>query len=842
MSDSGEDLSMLNLGETQITEVPSELTEITILQMNGNQLRNIPQDIGKLTKLQELNIANTQITETPPELYKLKNLTSLDMSNNQLKCIPEDIGNLKKLQKLDVTANQVEIIPIRLFKLKELNELHMDDNTIYIIPEGIGKLRALKKLSLGKNNIKELPLDIFDLKELTELDMHENKLTTIPQDICKLKKLRRVNFQANQIKNVPLDLFAMQNLTELNMSGNQMKMIPSNISEKLRVLRLSDNSIRYLNNAVLTQASKLEELSLDGNPLVDPPIAVCKRGLKAMMQYTGGDDTMRVVRVMLKPSDYKKMKYELLSGFWLCVHPKTVKCEAELEVEILNTRPNLDDFEELESRVINISSHQTSFPSVTLEYPLEFLDLSRDNVIVRSMDYYYDGIVWHELKSAKMRDFITTDITACGMYAVKSKPQRTNFLITPRAGTYTSDDNMASLETTTGAVTGNIDTTMEVHDLRSFQESISTDNDMSASSAVIFRGNDGKEGAVNLNALASVSLRSPSPSISVDRLALRVLSSRNYGEDWEDITESVTPTVKDDMVSFNIKQLKGYGVAHVPSSRIRHAVTFFCKVFNWLRRRKHTAKVLLLQHEVQQCLLLVDVVRSLYIHEQITKWKDNGFKSIHENDVPYSQDLTIANGDVISVETSPPFIIESMITNTTFFASRDNHLKPKVRCTNEEPARGANDVIGGTMLFYLREDPMSELHFWVSKNYEDSSRRTGPHEGESSSSEYTRLFRFLARKLLSNQWKPLASRLGIEDFEINRIEFRYPRDLNEQIYQMFRLWEGKQWLRGAELIDKLCSALEQEGLRARAEEVRNFLETDTKSQTKKKKSGVCLMI
>ena len=88
----------------------------------------IPSDIGKLTKLRDINLANNALTGTiPPEIGLLKNLTELDLANNTLTgTIPPEIGLLKNLTELDLANNALTgTIPSEIGLLKNLEILDL---------------------------------------------------------------------------------------------------------------------------------------------------------------------------------------------------------------------------------------------------------------------------------------------------------------------------------------------------------------------------------------------------------------------------------------------------------------------------------------------------------------------------------------------------------------------------------------------------------------------------------------------------------------------------------------------------------------------------------------------
>ena len=50
----------------------------------------------------------------PESLGNLTALTELDLSGNQLTAVPESLGNLTALTELDLSGNQLTALPVRL--------------------------------------------------------------------------------------------------------------------------------------------------------------------------------------------------------------------------------------------------------------------------------------------------------------------------------------------------------------------------------------------------------------------------------------------------------------------------------------------------------------------------------------------------------------------------------------------------------------------------------------------------------------------------------------------------------------------------------------------------------
>ena len=83
-----------------------------------------------LYNLQELNLADKQLSEIPTEIGNLTNLQSLYLSGNQLSEIPTEIGNLTNLQNLDLSGNQLTELPREIGNLTNLEYLYLYYNQL----------------------------------------------------------------------------------------------------------------------------------------------------------------------------------------------------------------------------------------------------------------------------------------------------------------------------------------------------------------------------------------------------------------------------------------------------------------------------------------------------------------------------------------------------------------------------------------------------------------------------------------------------------------------------------------------------------------------------------------
>ncbi|MDJ0580613.1 COR domain-containing protein [Crocosphaera sp.] len=261
-----------------ITFLPKEIGQLTSLQLldiSGNQLTEIPVVIGQLTSLQRLKLCENKLIEIPSIIGQLTSLQELKLSGNQLTEIPVVIGQLTSLQVLDLGGNQLTEIPVEIGQLTSLQQLDIWDNQLTEIPAEIGQLTSLQQLDLRLNKLTEIPVEIAQLTSLQQLYLWDNQLTEIPAEIGQLTSLQQLHLGYNKITEIPVEIAQLTSLQILELGYNKITEIPAEIGQltSLQILELLDNKLTEI-PAEIGQLTSLQILYLWGNKLTEIPAEI----------------------------------------------------------------------------------------------------------------------------------------------------------------------------------------------------------------------------------------------------------------------------------------------------------------------------------------------------------------------------------------------------------------------------------------------------------------------------------------------------------------------------------------------------------------------------------------
>ncbi len=96
-------------------------------------LTEVPQEIGELEWLYEINLSHNFLSRLPDTFRKLKRLQVLDLSYNffnGIESLPFDTYDNLSIQEIDISNNNIQKFPNELFNLDYLEEVYLENNPV----------------------------------------------------------------------------------------------------------------------------------------------------------------------------------------------------------------------------------------------------------------------------------------------------------------------------------------------------------------------------------------------------------------------------------------------------------------------------------------------------------------------------------------------------------------------------------------------------------------------------------------------------------------------------------------------------------------------------------------
>ena len=217
---------------------------ITALSLPHYHLKELPESIGLLSKLEYLCIMGNKLTTLPLSFNSLSNLKELKLSYNNLEYLPDSVYDIaKKYYAKKYIKDGVKSSEAPVLGLLEILKAYEIENYAYL--ENI------------ENNTNILDFDIFCLYKINDqgniigiyIREYENvEISYFPEQICSLKKLKELVLSYCDINKIPKEIGNLESLEYLDLRGNNIKEIPLEIMKLkyLRYLDLTENNLRDL--------------------------------------------------------------------------------------------------------------------------------------------------------------------------------------------------------------------------------------------------------------------------------------------------------------------------------------------------------------------------------------------------------------------------------------------------------------------------------------------------------------------------------------------------------------------------------------------------------------------
>ncbi|PON63062.1 Leucine-rich repeat, typical subtype, partial [Trema orientale] len=219
-------MKYLHLSYTAIEELPTSilsLDDLTLLDLTGCNLKNLPNNISKLGSLKDLYLRNCSSFNKFPELPR--NIVKLDLSGTAIEQVPSSIKHVSTLQELHLmNCTRLMNLSTSICELKHLRDLSLlRCSKLENFPEILEPMESLGSLDLRETGITGLPrfslVNLITLRSLF-LDDCEN-LASVPHSIFCISSLQRLSLSnCPRVELLaPMSQICSHRLKELNMSN-----------------------------------------------------------------------------------------------------------------------------------------------------------------------------------------------------------------------------------------------------------------------------------------------------------------------------------------------------------------------------------------------------------------------------------------------------------------------------------------------------------------------------------------------------------------------------------------------------------------------------------------------
>lgn len=162
------------------------------------------------------------LTTFPREILGLADtLESLDLSGNALTTLPDDLGRLRHLRQLFCSGNRFQRLPPSLGDCAALSQVGFRGTGLRELPaESLPP--AVRWLTLTDNQLQQLPDALGQRPWLQKLMLAGNQLQQLPASLGQAPRLELLRLAANRFDQLPGWLPELPQLAWLAWSGNPM--------------------------------------------------------------------------------------------------------------------------------------------------------------------------------------------------------------------------------------------------------------------------------------------------------------------------------------------------------------------------------------------------------------------------------------------------------------------------------------------------------------------------------------------------------------------------------------------------------------------------------------------
>ena len=173
-----------------------ELCGARHLKLSEN-LTEFPHEILSLKEtLEVLDLTGNQLSTLPDELAGFGKLRIIFCSENRFTELPEVLGRCPALTMVGFKANRIATVSAKALPAG-LRWLILTDNAIERLPDELGQCDALQKLMLAGNRLRELPESLANCRKLELLRIAANRIERFPEWLLSLPRLSWLAYSGN---------------------------------------------------------------------------------------------------------------------------------------------------------------------------------------------------------------------------------------------------------------------------------------------------------------------------------------------------------------------------------------------------------------------------------------------------------------------------------------------------------------------------------------------------------------------------------------------------------------------------------------------------------------------
>jgi len=190
-------------------------TAATLAALRSGQLKGIarldlacdiqefPREIFDLADtLEVLNLSGNALSALPDDLSRLSKLRVIFCSDNRFTQLPEVLSSCVHLEMVGFKANRIREVAAAAISPR-LRWLILTDNQVSALPDSIGSCARLQKLMLAGNQLADLPEAMRGCVGLELLRISANRFEALPDWLLQLPRLTWLAFGGNPVSAAP---------------------------------------------------------------------------------------------------------------------------------------------------------------------------------------------------------------------------------------------------------------------------------------------------------------------------------------------------------------------------------------------------------------------------------------------------------------------------------------------------------------------------------------------------------------------------------------------------------------------------------------------------------------